>query len=138
MRAGLRAHAPAAGWRAATVESKKAEADMGSAQTLADFISWGAAQCPAEKYGLILWDHGGGFTGFGMEELEIQEISQGVADSGVHLDMIGFMACLMGQTEVAYELKDVADVFVASNFIFNHPKGISGGIAALRSSLSTT
>ncbi|MCK4961823.1 MAG: ribulose-phosphate 3-epimerase, partial [Anaerolineales bacterium] len=31
-----------------------------------------------------------------------------------------------------------ADVFVASNAIFNHPDGISGGIAALRSSLSTT
>lgn len=30
-----------------------------------------------------------------------------------------------------------ADVFVASNAIFNHPEGISGGIAALRSSLST-
>jgi len=29
-----------------------------------------------------------------------------------------------------------ADVFVASNAIFNHPEGISGGIAALRSSLS--
>ena len=31
-----------------------------------------------------------------------------------------------------------ADVFVASNAIFNHPQGISGGIAALRASLSTT
>ncbi len=31
-----------------------------------------------------------------------------------------------------------ADVFVASKAIFNHPEGISGGIAALRISLSTT
>jgi hypothetical protein len=34
--------------------------NMGDPGTLASFISFGLANYPADKYGLIMWDHGGG------------------------------------------------------------------------------
>jgi hypothetical protein len=37
------------------------ETDMGDPNTLRDFINWAAGNYPAERYALILWDHGGGW-----------------------------------------------------------------------------
>lgn len=37
------------------------EANMGDVQTLKDFILYGVTNYPAQKYSLILWNHGGGF-----------------------------------------------------------------------------
>lgn len=34
--------------------------NMGLGSTLSDFLTWGADTYPAECYGLILWNHGGG------------------------------------------------------------------------------
>src|SRR5262249_45293853 len=44
------------------------EANMGDPATLADFIEWGIAQYPADRYALVLWDHGGAWPGFGGDE----------------------------------------------------------------------
>ena len=33
---------------------------MGEAETLADFLEWGVQTYPADKMGLILWNHGSG------------------------------------------------------------------------------
>ena len=37
------------------------EANMGDPQTLVDFVQWAATNYPAERYALVLWDHGGGW-----------------------------------------------------------------------------
>ena len=37
------------------------ELNMGDPQTLSDFIEWSMSSYPAEKYFLILWDHGDGW-----------------------------------------------------------------------------
>ena len=37
--------------------------DMGSPGTLYDFVSWAVEKYPAKKYALVLWNHGGGWTG---------------------------------------------------------------------------
>jgi hypothetical protein len=39
------------------------EQNMGDPQVLADFISWGIQSFPANRYALILWDHGAGWSG---------------------------------------------------------------------------
>jgi len=39
------------------------EVDMGDPQTLIDFVTWAVQKYPAQKYALILSDHGGGWTG---------------------------------------------------------------------------
>lgn len=88
---------------------------------LSDFISWGATNYPARRYGLVLWDHGGGVLGgYGVDELYpndrlyIPNIASAVQGSGVHLEFIGFDACLMGCFESGYALKDCADYMIAS------------------------
>ena len=37
------------------------ETDSGSPEVLLDFIGWAAQNYPAERYGLVLWNHGGGW-----------------------------------------------------------------------------
>ena len=37
------------------------ELNMGDPKTLVDFASWAVTEYPAEKYLLVIWNHGGGF-----------------------------------------------------------------------------
>lgn len=92
--------------------------------TLSDFIRWTAENYAADRYGLILWDHGGGtIMGFGADEyfedegLELQDMQQALYDGGVHMDFVGFDACLMGTVEVAYALEPYADYLIGSEEI---------------------
>jgi hypothetical protein len=41
-------------------------ADMGSPQTLADFLAWGTATFPASHYMLVIWNHGQGYRAYAM------------------------------------------------------------------------
>ena len=87
-------------------------ANMGNPDTLSDFLSWGVSNYPAEKMGVIFWNHGGGsLTGVCCDELNendaltLPEINSAL--SSVYQDMtdqfefIGFDACLMGTIETA-------------------------------------
>ena len=49
------------------------ETDSGSPDVLLDFVTWAADHYPAERYALILWNHGGGW-----EPLEIDRIARSV------------------------------------------------------------
>ena len=44
-------------------------ASMGDSKTLSDFISWGKENYPADKYMLVMWDHGSGVHGLLSDEL---------------------------------------------------------------------
>ncbi|MBU1914523.1 MAG: hypothetical protein KJ563_04945, partial [Candidatus Thermoplasmatota archaeon] len=48
---------------AANASSDIGEVNMGNASTLVDFIDWGVTAYPANNYALVLWDHGGGWSG---------------------------------------------------------------------------
>ncbi len=96
-------------------------ANMTKPGTLADFISWGMASYPADRYGLILWDHGGGSVlGFGSDEkhsgsmMRLQNLKKAFEAADGHFAFIGFDACLMGTVETAYMLKPFADYLIAS------------------------
>jgi len=41
---------------------KPGESNSGSLDALIDFIKWGIKNYPAERYALILWNHGGGWA----------------------------------------------------------------------------
>jgi clostripain len=43
------------------LKSELGELNMGDPQTLVDFASWAVTEYPAEKYLLVIWNHGGGF-----------------------------------------------------------------------------
>ena len=101
--------------------------DMGSPQTLNDFISWGKANFPADHYCLIVWNHGNGWrrsitnvdftravsyddeTG---NSIQIWDLNQALGSE--HFDLISWDASLMQMMEVAYEIKDNADFIIGS------------------------
>jgi len=100
------------------------EVNMGDPNTLRDFVEWTTTNYPAQKYGIILWNHGGGF-----KELKFKDICWDETDSGdaltvpeivevglenQYMDLIGFDACLMNQLEVAYGLKNSGGIMLGS------------------------
>lgn len=96
------------------------EPDMGDWQVLRDFIVIGQAYAPADHYLLVLWDHGAGAFGVCADDtsndrLSIPEIHQALSGPQVqHLDIVAFDACLMGQLEVAYEIRYTTDLVLFS------------------------
>lgn len=110
--------------------SNLGELNMGDPQTLVDFASWVVANYPAKKYLLVIWNHGGGFRSpayttkdiawddtsgdkITMPELEYA-LSAISTQIGKKIDIVGMDACLMAMTEVAYQIKDYADILVTS------------------------
>ena len=94
--------------------------DMSDPQTLIDFIKYAVDNYPAKRYMLILNSHGGGWYGVSPDEangsgdmMSLPELRQAM-ESGPHFDVVVFHACLMSMTEVAYEIKDLADYMVSS------------------------
>ena len=106
--------------------------DMCSWQTLSDFLYWGIKNFPAQRYLVILWDHGTGWSSprasFGSDWSSGNEM--GIADgefkkafsnlyayTGKEIDLLCFDACLMQEIEVAYEIKEYAKIFLAPQTI---------------------
>jgi hypothetical protein len=98
------------------------ELNMGDPETLTWFINYTFENFPADRYALILWDHGGNWEGVcwdwtNDDYLTMEEIKGALANSIVDkIDLLGFDACLMGSVEVAYTMKlsGKAGVMVAS------------------------
>ena len=112
---------------------KKADDElMSDPETLKAFIDYAAEYCPAEKYDLILWDHGAGpMKGFGIDSHEqynedesyrymtFEEIIEAIADNkvtenGGRFDFIDFDACLMNTVELNLAVNGYTDCYVAS------------------------
>ncbi|MEZ4627130.1 MAG: clostripain-related cysteine peptidase [Eubacteriales bacterium] len=107
-----------------TLNAKVGKRSMVDPDTLADFIQFSAKEYPADRYMLILWDHGGGsLTAFGYDELfpgdsmSLDEINQALKDGGVKFDIIGFDACLMATLETALVTEQYSDYLVASEAV---------------------
>ena len=97
-------------------------APMTDPNNLASYIQWCAKNYPANRYELILWDHGGGsVSGYGYDEkyknsgsMTLSGIKSALESGGVKFDFVGFDACLMATAETALMLDDYADYMVAS------------------------
>ena len=87
-------------------------ANMGDSQTLADFLRWGIEAYPAENYGLVLWNHGGGSLSgvcfdekYDAQSLTLRDIDNALLSVNDMLsrnfEFVGFDACLMGTLETA-------------------------------------
>ncbi len=96
------------------------EANMGDQATLNSFVNWSMTNFQANNYALVIWNHGGGYSGIssddssGGDRLELREVSgafNGLSDT---LDLIGADACQMGMMEFAYQVRNNASVLVAS------------------------
>lgn len=96
-------------------------ASMGAPDTLTEFIRWSVDRYPAKKYGLLLWDHGGGSrTGLFVDELfdndilYLSELGEALNDGGAHFEFIAIDACLMCSLETAQMIAPYAEYMVAS------------------------
>lgn len=95
--------------------------NMADSATLTDFIQYCSSNYAADHYGLVLWDHGGGVVGgygydenFGGDSMSLTEMSRALGDANVHLDMLGFDACLMANFETCLMAAPYADYLIAS------------------------
>ncbi len=103
---------------------------MSEQKSLKEFISWAKKKYPADRYMLVLWDHGGGVPyGYGQDDLNPREAKDGdpgtgtmlasevaaaIAKAGLKFDIIGYDACLMQDIEIASSLEPYADYYLAS------------------------
>jgi hypothetical protein len=109
------------------------EANLDDPVLLASIVRDVFTALPAERRGLILWDHGGSWQGgFGgdtqngtaattdtMSAPAVAEaVSQGLAAAAIEqsppLDFFSFDTCLMAGAEVAYPFRDLAKVYIAN------------------------
>ena len=111
---------------------------MSDPETLKGFINYCVDNYPAEKYDLILWDHGGGPTGgfaldirreqswFASNTMTFAQILDALKNNKVTnlgddnvdndgtFDFVNFDACLMGSTEITLGIADYTDYYIAS------------------------
>lgn len=95
--------------------------NMADGTTLTDFIQYCSSNYTADHYGLVLWDHGGGVVGgYGYDEnfdgdsMSLTEMSHALEDAEVHLDMLGFDACLMANFETCLMAAPYVNYLIAS------------------------
>ncbi|HUX37960.1 MAG TPA: clostripain-related cysteine peptidase [Rectinemataceae bacterium] len=106
------------------------KADLGDIDStdpkeLASFVQWGLKEHPARHYALVLWDHGGGWTGYASSDANPdgnldpasirRALSSAMRSAGLtRLDLLGFDACLMANYEAALVFQPLASYLVAS------------------------
>jgi hypothetical protein len=102
------------------------EVNMGHPDTLKDFVNWTIYYYPANYYFLVLWNHGTGFVGVcfdatsANDALSLSELGQALSGLPVIIDVVLIDACSMSMTEIAYQIKDYANVLVG-------PEGLGYG-----------
>lgn len=99
--------------------------DMTEPETLSAFMRWAQENSPAERYVLVLWDHGGGSNG-GLfvdqnfpesPSMSVAELGSALKESGIHLDTLIIDACLMANLATAMAVEPYTDYLVASEEI---------------------
>lgn len=107
--------------------------DMCSWETLSNFLAWGMTSFPADKYLVILWDHGTGWTAvphrsFGTDwssgnVLSIangdfqKALSSAFEYTDERINVLAFDACLMQQIEVGFETRRYTNLLLAPQSI---------------------
>jgi len=101
------------------------ELNMGDGSTLEEFIKFGLNYFDSDHYFLNLYNHGAGIYGMcsdwtnDKDRLLINEIQEAISNAlnESHIskfDVISFCACNMALIEVAYELRNLTNYFIAS------------------------
>ena len=99
------------------------DTDMANPQTLSDFVLFAQTNFPAQHYALILWDHGGGTGGFGLDKTtdnllglpDLHKAYQTIREQmDSPIDIVVYDACLMAAIEVAEITATAANAMAAS------------------------
>lgn len=114
--------------------------DMGDWKEAASFLKWAKEVYPAQRYMFIIWDHGWGWIdpqkpGENLLDggdksishdfvsgnyIKTTELSKIFRQAG-RVDLYASMACFMQMAEVAYEIRDYADVIAGSEEVIQLP-----------------
>lgn len=108
-------------------ESDGSALDMGKAANMAEFIKWGKTNYPADRYVLVVWNHGNGWRrsvddspfdrGVSYDDQYGTSIKTWETDAmmgGERVDILSWDASLMQMLEVAYEARNSANYIVGS------------------------
>jgi len=114
--------------KSTVVQNLGSGVDMGDVQSLREFVAWTKQNYPADRYALIVWNHGNGWqrglrstppptraisydfeTGNTIDTWTLEQ-----ALEGQHVDILSFDACLMQMLEVASDVKNGCDFIAAS------------------------
>lgn len=95
--------------------------NMGDPQTLRRFTAWTHEHLPAGRSMEVIWNHGLGWRGVAYDTHPVDSLTPAEVELGLRtalgsekLDVLGFDACLMAMTEVAYEVRNVARTMLGS------------------------
>jgi hypothetical protein len=87
---------------------------------LEEFVQWAKSNYPAERYALVVWNHGGGFTGLiedatsaGSHLMSVSDLPLALKNT-TKVDILDFDMCLMAGYETLSALKGSADYAVFS------------------------
>lgn len=104
------------------------DSDMGDWKNAAAFLKWAREAYPAKRYMFVLWDHGWGWldpakAAFGEKSISHDFVTGNyfstldmpkIFKEAGRVDVYVSVACFMQMAEVAYELRDAAEVIVGS------------------------
>jgi len=87
---------------------------------LREFIEWGKQNFPAQHYAVVLWNHGGGYSGLlqdltsaGSDLMSLAELRTALTATGA-VDLLGFDMCLMAGYETLADIDGLAKYVVFS------------------------
>jgi hypothetical protein len=108
------------------------EVSMNDPATLTEFVRWGQQQFPNTHYYLAIADHGNAIAGIAWDEtspasnnnptrpvyLRSSEIDDALTQPEIQkLDILHLDACSMNTIETVYELRNAADLLIASQYL---------------------
>ncbi|MBI2448767.1 right-handed parallel beta-helix repeat-containing protein, partial [Candidatus Pacearchaeota archaeon] len=95
--------------------------------TLTNFLAWAIEKYPAKRHHALLSDHGAGWIGVCLDysqgpappgqffsALTSWRLEQALRSVNKKFDILSFDACMMANLETLYQIKDYANIFVAS------------------------
>lgn len=119
-----------AGMIESTLIQDMGNVDTGDYNQFTDFVKWGMTNYPADRYAVILWNHGSGWRNKGasvrgicwddtsnnhITEAQMRtSLAEINAYYGNKIHLVGMDACVMGNMEVAYDVKDYANYLTFS------------------------
>jgi hypothetical protein len=87
---------------------------------LHEFIGWGKTNYPAERYAVVLWNHGGGYQGLiedvtsaGNRLMSLQDVRTALTGAGT-IDILDFDMCLMAGYETLEKISGLANFAIFS------------------------
>ncbi len=122
--------------------------DAADPATIKDFLKWGIKEYPAKHYAIIFYGQGGGFAGSMadadhksvLDNKELADVLKTASEEAGHkIDVVAFDGNLMSQMEVADQIKDSANIMVASEGTVNMGSlPLDGVVKDLKFGLSDT